>query len=80
MAGTLRGDRLNTRVFLVAFQLYIRDGCNQVGNNMQRRYNRYCDGKEDIIYASSATPTPSLFLQTTQYLHSSKALFLLLFL
>ena len=33
MAGTTVGDHLNTRVFLVAFQLCIRNGCNQVGNN-----------------------------------------------
>ena len=33
MAGATVGDHLNTRVFLVAFQLCIWDGCSQVGNN-----------------------------------------------
>ena len=78
MAGTAVGDHLNTRVFLVAFQLCIWDGCNQVGNNSV--------DKTDIAmarrtsYASSITPTPSLSLHTTMNLHSSKALFLCLFL
>ena len=78
MARATGGDHLNTRVFLVAFQLCIWDGCRQVGNNSV--------DKTDIAvarrtsYAPSATPTLSLSLHTTQNLHSSKALFLFLFL
>ena len=33
MTGTTNGDHLNTRVFLVAFELCICDGCNQVSCN-----------------------------------------------
>ena len=42
------GDHLNTRVFLVAFQLCIWDRCNQVGNNSVDKTD-CCDGKADII-------------------------------
>ena len=79
MTGTTVGNHLNTRGFLVAFQLCIRNGCNQVVNNGSV-------DKTDIAvarrtsYASSATPTLSLSLHTIQNLHSSKALFLLFFL
>ena len=78
MAGTIVGDHLNTKVFLVAFQLCIWDRCNRGDNNSV--------DKTDIAmarrtsYASSATFTLSLSLHTTQNLHSSKALFLFLFL
>ena len=78
MAGVTVGDHLNAKVFLVAFQLCIWDGCSQVGNNSV--------DKTDIAvarrtsYAPSATPTLSLSLHTTQNIHSSKALFLFFFL
>ena len=71
MTGTTLGNHPNTRVFLVAFQLCIRNGCNQVVNNSV--------DKTDIAvarrtsYASFATPTLSLSLHTILNLYSSKA-------
>ena len=74
MAGTTVGDHLNTRAFLVAFQLCIWDGCNQVGNNSVDK--TYIAMARQTSYASSAILTLSL----PQTLHSLKALFLFLFL
>ena len=78
MAGTTVRDHLNTRVFLVAFQLCVWDGCNQVGNSREDETDIAMARRTS--YASSATPTLSLSLHTTMNLHSSKALFLFLFL
>ena len=77
MAGTTVGDHLNTKVFLVAFQLCIWDGCNQGDNNSVDKTDI---AMERRTYASSATFTLSLSLHTTQNLHSSKALFFFFFL
>ena len=74
MAGTTMGDHLNTQIFLVAIQLCVWGGYNQVGNNSV--------DKTDIVMArrtSYASSTLSLSLHTTQNLNSSKALFLFLF-
>ena len=80
MAGATVGDHLNTSVFLVAFQLCIWDRCSQVGNNSVDKTDVAVARRTS--YGSSATPTLSLSLhtRTTQNLHSSKALFLFLFL
>ena len=66
MTGTTVGNHLNTRVFLVAFQLCIRNGCNQVVNNMRSRYNRYCDGKEDIICIFRNSHTEFIFAYNSE--------------
>ena len=61
MAGTTVGHHLNTKFFLVAFQLCIWDECNKVGNNRI--------DKTDIpvvrrtSYASSITRTLYLCIQ-----------------
>ena len=58
MAWTTVGNHLNTRIFLLAFQLCIWDGCNQVGNNSVDKID--IERAMRTSHASSAAPTLSL--------------------